>query len=106
MNLEKIAQALDFEIDDVIMLIEMFLQNAQESLEILEDGVKTDNFSKIKNAAHAIKGSAANLLLEEITDIASQIEQLAHNESSADYISLYKSLKNEIDSISKIEAIL
>ncbi len=103
MNLEKIAQTLDFEIGDVVMLMDIFLQNAQESLDTLEKAIQVDDFLGIENEAHAIKGSAANLLLQNITKIALNMEQLARDKSATDYISLYKNLKNEINSLVNLE---
>lgn len=99
MNVELIAQTLGFDVEDVSMLLDMFVDNANESLEMLDTAINKSDFDTIKNAAHAIKGSASNLLLSEITTIAGEIEIAAKEKKAIDYHTKYSALKNEILSI-------
>ncbi len=105
-NLQQIADKLDFDIDDVSMLMEIFLDNASESLEIFNAALRTNNYEQIKNATHAIAGSASNLMLEDITNIAKRIELLAKKEKNVDYKSLYLELKYELDLLTQFEEVL
>jgi len=98
-NLQDIADELDFDLEDVEMLLEVFLESAQESISSLEEAIKENNLEQIFKAAHAIKGSAANLTLSEISDLAKDMEHSAREEESAQYSSMFENLKKLIDNI-------
>jgi len=52
-------------------------------------------------AAHTIKGSAANLLLSDISDTASYIENSAKNRESIAYEEHALKIKNMVEKIEK-----
>ena len=106
MKLQQIADLLEFNIEDVEILMDIFLNDANASLEQVQSSIESNDFEQIKNTAHGIKGSALNLMLEEIARIALQIEQLAKTESSADYHTLFKKLKLELSSIEEIKVVV
>ena len=103
MNLQYIADSLGFDLEDVTMLIDMFLENANQSLEDLNKAIETKNFLEIKNASHAIKGSSANLMLDNITSISSQIEESAKKESDINYKKLSIELKNRLKTLEEMK---
>ena len=94
LDLEKIAKKLDFDLEDVEMLLEVFLESSKESLELLKDAIDTNNFEVIFKSAHAIKGSAANLTLIDIFDLAKEIELNAREKKDINYYDRYKKLEN------------
>ena len=96
-DIKKIAQTLEFDVEDVEMLVDMFLDDATGSLDSVQTALESEDFQELKNIAHAIKGSALNLMLEDIADIALKIELLAKEESEADYKTMFQTLKEEID---------
>ncbi|MDC0933886.1 Hpt domain-containing protein [Arcobacteraceae bacterium] len=98
-NLQKIADELEFDLEDVEMLIEVFLESALESLLALDAAIKERNFVIIFESAHAIKGSSANLTLIEISDTAKTIETAARESKEIDYESLYNKLFTLINGI-------
>jgi HPt (histidine-containing phosphotransfer) domain-containing protein len=103
MNLQYIADSLGFDLEDVTMLMDMFLENANQSLEDLNKAIETKNFLEIKNASHAIKGSSANLMLDNITSISSQIEESAKKESDINYKKLSIELKNRLKTLEEMK---
>ncbi|MCH9813427.1 MAG: Hpt domain-containing protein [Epsilonproteobacteria bacterium] len=106
MNIEQIAQTLGFETEEIFMLLEMFLENANDSMHLLESSIKQNDYEEIKNAAHAIKGSAANLLFEEITQIAGEIEVAAKSKDPMDYTRHFVKLQEALSDLEalKVEA--
>jgi len=98
-DLQKIAEGLDFDLEDVEMLIEVFLESAKENLQILKVAINSGDMEATFKSAHAIKGSAANLTLNEISDIAKEIEQNARKEYTIDYQGEYKKLSSLLDDI-------
>ena len=101
MNIEKIAKDLDFEIEDVMMLLEVFLVTSKKSLENIFNAIESEDYETIYKAAHSIKGSAANLLLEDISEQASNIEKNARNKELVNYTKLGTKLESYITKIEK-----
>jgi HPt (histidine-containing phosphotransfer) domain-containing protein len=103
-DLNLIAEKLEFDIEDVEMLLNMFIDDALLSLALADKAIETEDFEQMKNIAHGIKGSASNLMIEDITQSAYEIEQLAKDKKSADYKTLFGTLKNQIELLEGIEA--
>jgi len=99
LDLQKIADELDFDLEDVEMLLEVFIESTDESLAQLKESVKTNNYEDMFNAAHAIKGSAANLTLNDISDLAKTIEINAKESNVFDYENLLEELIQKIENI-------
>jgi len=100
-DLQKIADELDFDLEDIEMLIEVFLESAKESMQELKDSIYSNDFKRIFHSAHAIKGSAANLTLKDISDIAKFIEENAREAKDIDYNKYCEQLALLIDNIEK-----
>lgn len=98
-DLEIIAQKLEFDLEDVEMIFGMFLETAAESIENIKKGIDSNDMDLVFQSAHAIKGSAANLTLEEIADLAKVIEQAARESEDINYNQKYEELKNIIENI-------
>jgi len=77
LDIEKLSHNLGFEEEDVMMLIELYLEGIETSMANIEDSLELNDMQKIKKEAHAIKGSSANLLLADIVKVAKQIEDAA-----------------------------
>lgn len=105
MNIQQIADILEFDLEDAQMLVDMFQESAEESLNSLLDAIISNDFEQIKNDAHAIKGSASNLMLQKVTTIAGKIEHLATIHSKADYKSLYNELEFELSCIEEMKVL-
>ena len=73
-NLQQIADNLGFELSDVEMLIDMFIEASNDSLDQMKTAIQENNFDDIVATSHAIKGSAANIMLDDIANLAQEIE--------------------------------
>lgn len=98
-DLQNIADQLDFDLEDVEMLMGLFLDTAKESLSKMEQGIVNHNFEDIFISAHSIKGSALNLTLTDISQIAQNIEIEARAKNKIDYLEQYKLLDTMISDI-------
>ena len=98
-DLQKIADELDFDLEDIEMLMEVFLESTQDSMNELKTAIDNNDADTIFRAAHSIKGSAANLTLMEISDLAKEIEHSAREQKDMDYQASYEKLKLLIDAI-------
>lgn len=98
-DLQKIADELEFDLEDVEMLLEVFLENVEENLEGLKNAIDANDVESIHSFGHAIKGSAANLTLDNISEVAKEIENNARENNSFNYQDKYEILKELIDAI-------
>ncbi|QFR48758.1 Hpt domain-containing protein [Sulfurimonas lithotrophica] len=98
-DLEAIAKELDFDLEDVEMLVDVFLDSAEEGLVELKDAIAQNDLESIFASSHAIKGSAANIKLDEISSLARNIENSARNNNTMDYEKEYNKLKELVESI-------
>ena len=99
-DIGKIANKLDFEKEDVEMLLEVFYESSLENLNILEKAIKNIDLEDVIQASHSIKGSSSNLLLEEIASLAKEIELNAKDNNIAfDYVQKYLELSNMIKNL-------
>jgi HPt (histidine-containing phosphotransfer) domain-containing protein len=101
-DIEALAQALDFEVADVEMLLELFVESAQVYLANIEDAISGKDLSSIAESAHAIKGSASNLMLTEIQELARQMESAAKASKDIDYLSLYEQIDERLETLNEV----
>lgn len=92
-NRDLIAEQLGFKRSDVDMLLAMFCKNATSSLHEMHTMIEDNNMQGISDAAHAIKGSAGNLKLDDIYELAKTMELAAKADEDFDYRSCYQQLK-------------
>ncbi len=105
-NLEKIARQLGFEMQEVQMLLEMFLETASLSMQSLEDAINAKDFESIKQEAHSLKGSAANLMLDDIFNISKELEDAAKDKLDINYKRIYSLLETQLNSLKEEECLL
>ncbi len=98
-DLQEIAKRLDFDLEDVEMLFEVFLETVHENLQLLKTAIKDNDMENIFKSAHSIKGSSANLTLYTISNIAKEIEQSARNMQRIDYENRYEMLCRLVEEI-------
>jgi HPt (histidine-containing phosphotransfer) domain-containing protein len=99
LDIQKIADSLEFDLEDVQMLIEVFLESTNEILIRLKTAIENEDFESIHQEAHSIKGSAANLTLNDIAELAKEIELSARNSVSINYQEKYQKLEQLITNI-------
>jgi len=95
-DLQKIAEELEFDLEDVEMLFEVFLADANETLIPLREAVKRNDYENIFRLSHSIKGSASNILLTDIASSAQKIESNARENKSINYVELLEVLEEKI----------
>ena len=82
-NLSYLEQ-LDTGDDEIIVeMVEMFLENTPESIELLEKHVKAGNWKKLGAEAHKLKPNLSYVGLDQARDIILEIENLAKNDPDA-----------------------
>lgn len=98
-DLQKIADTLEFDLGDVEMLIEMFIEASTETLVSMQIACLNNDYTEISTTAHSIKGSASNLMLDDIVVVSQLLEHSACASEDIDYTSKYNELKILIDNL-------
>lgn len=93
-NLQEIADELEFDLEDVEMILDVFMEDSTVNLQNIKIAIEAGNFDDVKLNAHAIKGSALNLLLNDVGSIAKEIEESAAKSEDVDYSALYVKLND------------
>ena len=97
------ANLIDRVVDEDIAgeVVTLCVEDIRGRLEMLDIAVKAGNPEEVKLYAHAIKGSAANIGAEKLSQIAARLEAMAFEND----LSLSQSLVQEIaDELTRLEA--
>ena len=103
MDRDKLAAQLGFKRSDIDMLMGIFMKNVMTLLEKMNGMIQENNLQGIIDTAHAIKGSAGNLKLDEIANLAKEIEIMAITKSNESYEIPYNKLKKIIELLAQSE---
>ncbi len=83
------------------MIVESFLKETTSILQLLEKSIEAKDYDKIRSNAHAIKGSAGNIKLNEIYEMAKDMElEAAKQNSEFDYKLYFDAIKSAVGTIS------
>ena len=75
------AQRLGLDLDEYLELIQLFLETGKNDLNGLGDAVSANDIQTIVERSHSLKGASGNLGINEIYEIARDIEARARNNS-------------------------
>ena len=98
-DLQAIADELDFDLEDIEMLMEVFLESTGETMVSLKVAIDNNSLEDIYKLSHAIKGSSANLTLMEISNIAKDIESNARDSININYLDKFQELETLVNNI-------
>lgn len=80
MNFRELAEDLGLEEEEYLELIELFIEIGMSDLDELYSAIEEADPEQAANAAHSLRGSAANLGLMELAEIAEEIEGKARSD--------------------------
>ncbi|HEB32674.1 MAG TPA: Hpt domain-containing protein [Spirochaetes bacterium] len=80
-----------------------FLASGPGHIDAITDAVRGNDFSKIIQTAHKLKGAAKNLRFEKIASIASEIEIRSKQKHVIDYNDKIKILKEEFKALEALK---
>jgi len=76
-NLERLNRLLKGNIQLQQRLLHLFIEQAQVRIQTLHQAIINQDFTSIRQQAHALKGSSATAGILEMPEIAKQLEDLA-----------------------------
>ncbi len=91
MDWDRLDMFTDGDPEEEKMLVDLFINNAEETIKIIEQHIDTGNTEEWENATHRLKGSAANLGAQSLADICSQAEKSSGENTETKRV-LYRSI--------------
>ena len=74
MELEKLAERLGLDVEDIRELIELYMETTTSDLAQLKGAIETKDAELAHAKAHSIKGASGNLGLDEMYELAKEID--------------------------------
>ena len=75
-NLSRIQETSDGDLEFEQELIEMYLEDAREHLDALGTQIEQGDIELVRRSAHTLKGSSSNIGAIKMQEMALQMEQL------------------------------
>lgn len=95
-NLKRLSACTEGDHDEEEIFFNLFLEQAKESLYVLEQTLKSHNGSDWCQAAHKLKGSSANLGADQLAELCQIAEH--HSDAIADE-DILKAIKTELNKV-------
>ncbi|MDH4943463.1 ATP-binding protein [Sulfurimonas sp. C5] len=100
LDAEKLTKDLMLSMDELTMLLNLFVNKMEQVLPVLEEAIEEKNYQLIAKKAHNIKGSSGNFRIEFLQKTASEMEHMAKNkEENYDYLESLKKIEEAVASI-------
>jgi len=96
---EEIVDLMDGDKEMIIDLIESLMESSPALLEELAEGISTGNGEQVKNAAHALKSSNAQLGAKNFAQLCLQMENLGKGNDLSRVGEVYDAMKKEFDKV-------
>lgn len=99
MNYAKFEEIKALMGNDFKLLVDTYIRDNTKRVEEIGNSINLVDYTKIKDIAHSMKSSSANIGADEVSNIASSIEQYANELSISRIQALFPILKKEIDEV-------
>jgi PAS domain S-box-containing protein len=101
LDMDMLRSALMLKDAIIYRLLESFVKNCDTPLQEMEEAIAENDNSKLIDAAHLLRGSAANLRLNPIAELAKRIEQSSLNREKMDYTAMVREMKTMLMQVKK-----
>jgi len=99
MELEKLAQRLGLDVEDIRELLELYVETTTSDLAELKGAIKAKDAELAHAKAHSIKGASGNLGLDEIYELAKEIDDIARVNALDDLKDMVQILEENFNSL-------
>ncbi|MEO0897565.1 MAG: Hpt domain-containing protein [Bacteroidota bacterium] len=100
---EGIIDLMDGDAEMIVDLIDTLIETSPDLLSELEEGISGQNGSQIRDAAHALKSSNAQLGALDFAKLCLEAETMGKMDNLVNAEQVYQAIKNEF---AKVEAAL
>lgn len=95
----------EFEGDKIVLteVLKGFMENVSRQIKILRRAIMRQDPERVRMEAHSIKGGAANLRADRLSQIAFELEKIGKSGGLEDGMGVLKRLENELDALRRFE---
>ncbi len=97
MDYKELGENIGLDEDEFIEMLDIFFESGSADLEKLDAAIREGNAGKAHEASHSLKGSAGNLGLEKIFEIAKAIDDKDREGSLEGLDEMVNDLRREYD---------
>lgn len=101
MELEKLAERLGLDVEDIRELFELYVETTTSDLAELKGAIEAKDAQLAHAKAHSIKGASGNLGLDEMYNPAKEIDDLARVNSLDGLENMVQVLQEKFNSLIK-----
>lgn len=99
MELEKLAERLGLDVEDIRELLELYVETTTSDLAELKEAFEAKDARLVHEKAHSIKGASGNLGLDEMYNPAKEIDDLARVNSLDGLENMVQVLQEKFNSL-------
>ncbi|MEA3359565.1 MAG: Hpt domain-containing protein [Thermodesulfobacteriota bacterium] len=81
MEISKLAENIGLDVEEFIEIFEIYIESTNNDLEELIAAINSGDSEKAHEKSHSIKGASGNLGMDELFELAKQIDDQARNNS-------------------------
>lgn len=81
--------------------VDIFLQYVSEMVNNVQQHIGTGDFHNISRSVHELKGAAANIAAQQVTNSARRVKQAADNENLQQIYKEFETLQADIEDLKK-----
>lgn len=96
-DMDHAREITDGDMEFLKELIEIFRDDCPERLGVISSAIKEKDFKALDEAAHALKGSAGNLGLTRVYELALKLEKMGKGEDISGADETFKELEEELE---------
>ncbi len=101
MNFSELAENVSLDEDEFLELVQLFVETSASDLERLQSAIDGRHAQQAVEAAHSLKGAAANLGFTEIYDLDRAMEEKARQSSLEGASEAFKAIRDRYDQIAE-----
>lgn len=102
MDVERAAANLEIGRNELLEVLEIFLEASWADLDAIETALGSGEFETAATAAHSLKGAALNLDLEDIAGLARDLELIAKKSRLIEAYSKINALRHKLGDLVQV----
>jgi HPt (histidine-containing phosphotransfer) domain-containing protein len=101
LDLEALNTLADGDMTFALELLQIYEQDCLPHVQTLRQGIATQDYDRIYDAAHYLVGSSSNIGATQIIDCAKNLETLARAQQAGEYEALLTEIERNLDQINR-----
>lgn len=102
LDVEALTELQDIMEDDFGTLLETYIEDVSEKLELLDEAMAQLDASALRELAHSLKGASCNIGALPLSRLCETVEQLAKNEQLGDLPPVLPGIRVEFTAVKSL----